>query len=76
MEEKHNQLILIDAELSVAIVSTYHDRYLKDKAMTRTKAMHGPLRTNSYLLRLVQLLLPLPLNLQNANNRDQCLPPI
>lgn len=45
---------------------------MKNKAiMARTQAVHGPKGIDSYLPRLVQLLLPLPPNLQNFYIKDQ-----
>lgn len=45
---------------------------MKNKAiMARTQAVHGPKGIDSYLPRLVQLLLPLPPNLQNFYIEDQ-----
>ena len=45
---------------------------MKNKAITaKTQAMYVPKSMDSYLPRLVQLLLPLPPNLQNSYSKDQ-----
>lgn len=65
------QLMSADAELSAATIVLSQWVNEKRRYYGKDTAMHVPKSMDSYLARLVQLLLPLLPNLQNSYSKDQ-----